>query len=349
MPGPCFRRSWGSRPYHRSLQGRLARASVGVALITLLAAFIAMGPWPYHMGAGHPWRTRVVFPALAVAAATGVLTARRIIRPLHKLRDGVEQLGLRDLSRRVPVEGDAEIAALAGAFNRMMDRLEAEERARRQVFADVAHELRHPLAVLTTRLDMMQDGVVPLNQEQVLYLQDMALALKRLVGDLRDLSLAEVGGLSLQLAPLDVGELIADLLENMEPVAAAKSITLVGDVAPGLPPVMADADRMQQVLVNLLANALQHTPDGGRVEVRATAGDGQVMIQVSDTGPGIPPADLPHVFDRFYRVDKSRTRSTGGSGLGLAIVRGLVTGHGGTVEAESRPGEGSRFTVTLPL
>jgi two-component system, OmpR family, sensor histidine kinase BaeS len=349
MPGPFFRR--GGRPgfHRRSLRGRLARAFVLVALVTLGAAFIALGAGPTAERHMYPWRFRVIFPAVAVAAATGVLTARRIIRPLTRLEQAVERIGLNDLSMRAPVEGDWEVAALAQAFNRMAGRLEAQERVRRQLFADVAHELRHPLAVLKGRLDLMQDGVVALDPEQVLHLQDMVISLGRLVGDLRDLSLAEVGSLSLNLAPVDMGALIADLVENMEPVATEKQIALVADVAPGMPPVTADADRIGQVLVNLLANALQYTPLGGRVDVRSWAEGAQLAIQVRDTGPGIAPADLPHVFDRFYRADKARTRTTGGSGLGLAIVNSLVRLHGGTVAAESELGKGSCFTVRLPL
>lgn len=333
--------------HRRSLRSRLVLAFLGVAFITLMAAFGAMrtGLFSDH----RPWNFRVVPVALAVAAGVGAFTAGRITRRLSRLRDAVEQLDLRDLSLRVPVEGDDEVATLARAFNRMVDRLEAEERVRRQLFADVAHELRHPLAVLRGRLEMMQDRVVPLDAEQILHLQDMVIALARLVGDLRDLSLAELGRLSLHVAPLDLGELIADLRENMEPVAADKNIELVADVSPGLPPVAADADRIRQVLVNLMANALHYTPQDGRVEVRAWSDGRHVTVQVSDTGPGIAPEDLPHIFDRFYRADKARTRAAGGSGLGLAIVRSLVTLHGGTVQAESLPGEGSRFVVTLPL
>lgn len=321
-----------------------------VAVVTLMVTFAAA----YHTGlfAGgvrHPWNFRVIFLALAVAAAAGAFTAGWITRRLSRLRDAVERLDLRDLSLRVPVEGDDEVAALAAAFNRMVDRLEAHERVRRELFADVAHELRHPLAVLQGRLELMQDGVVPLDPTQVMNLQDMVISLTRLVGDLRDLSLADVGRLSLSLAPLDLGALIADLRENMEPVAADKGIELAATVAPDLPPVSADAERMRQVLVNLLANALHYTPRDGRVAVRAWVDGRRVLVEVTDTGPGISAEDLPHIFDRFYRADKARSRASGGSGLGLAIVRSLVTLHGGTVQAESRPGEGSRFTVALPL
>ncbi|MDB4895752.1 MAG: integral rane sensor signal transduction histidine kinase [Firmicutes bacterium] len=343
MRCPSFRKG-KRRPFRRSLYGRLARAFVLIALLTLVVSFMVM----YWHGSDHPGSIRIALVALPIAAATGIVLARRIARPLRRLEDAVERLDLKDLSLRVPVEGDDEVSALARAFNRMVERLEAEEQGRRNLFADVAHELRHPLAVLQGRLELIQDGVVPLGPEQVLHLSDMVLKLSALVGDLRDLSLAEVGVLSLVRAPLDLGGLVADVREHMEPVATARQIELVAEVAPDLPPIVADARRIEQVLVNLLSNALHHTPSGGQVAVRAWAEGEEVLLQVSDTGPGIPPEALPHIFDRFYRTDKSRSRTTGGSGLGLAIVRSLVAVHGGSVRVESSPGEGSRFTVSLP-
>lgn len=339
-------RFWPRGGHRHSLRRRLTMAFVLVELLTLMLAFVVITAFD---ALNRPTRLHVLLPTLLVAAAAGAFTAGRITRRLTRLGAAVERLDMRDLSLRVPVEGEDEVAALARGFNRMVDRLEAVERVRREHFADIAHELRHPLAVLQGRLEMLQDGVVPLTGEQVLYLQDMVLSLNRLVGDLRDLSLAEVGRLSLRLAPVDLSAMIEELRENMEPVAADKSIALLAEVAPDLPRVHGDADRLRQVLVNLLANALHYTPQGGRVEVRAWHEGSQVRVTVSDTGPGIAPENLPHIFDRFYRADKARARSTGGSGLGLAIVRSLVTLHGGTVRADSRPGEGSRFTVTLPV
>lgn len=315
--------------------------TLGLGLGLTRMGWSGAGPTPLHI--------RFFFPVLvAIAAGLGTVTAGKIVGRLSRLEDAVERLDLRDLSLRVPVEGDDEVAALARAFNRMVDRLAVEEDVRRQLFADMAHELRHPLAVLKGRLDMMQDGVAPLDQEQLLHLQDAVIALTRLVGDVRDLSLAEVDRLSLNMAPADLTRLVTDVLENMEPVAADRGIALATELAPALPPVTADADRLRQVLVNLLANALHYTPGGGRVTVRTWAEQDSVHVAVSDTGPGIAPEDLPHIFDRFYRADRARTRSSGGSGLGLAIVRSLVTLHGGTVGAESTPGSGTCITVTLP-
>ncbi|HLN59966.1 MAG TPA: HAMP domain-containing sensor histidine kinase [Symbiobacteriaceae bacterium] len=366
------------------LRAKLTWAFVLVVLLTLIPALMMlnMGAWrSAHMGPGprfgmghmmgapprtppatteaeearqnymlmvRVWSGWAGLAALALAGATGWFTAGRITRSLRHLRDAAHHLDLRDLSRRVPVEGKDEIAELAATFNLMSERLEAEERSRRQLLADVAHELRHPLAVMKGRLDLMQEGKVPVDDEALLPLQDEVIRLTRLVGDLRDLSLAEVGGLSLHLAPLEMGALLDTLLVNLEPVAAAKEIRLTADVAPDLPPVQADPDRIRQVLVNLLSNALQYTPEGGSVTVTAGAANRAVTVSIADTGPGIAPEDLPHVFNRFYRADKSRSRATGGSGLGLAIVRSLVELHQGQITVESEPGRGTCFTVTLP-
>lgn len=353
-----------------SLRVKLVRAFLLVALSAVVLAFVGlnagmytsmMGMGPMHMMSHaemfrNPalavplrWSLLSSLAAFALAAGVGWWSAGRITRSLLHLRDAVQRLDLRDLSQRVPVEGNDEIADLARAFNRMTARLEAEERSRRQLLADVAHELRHPLAVLQGRLELMQDGLVPLEPEALLPLQDEVIRMTRLVGDLRDLSLAEVGGLSLHLTPVDVGALLGALLSNLEAVAAARQIRLTAAVPPDLPPVQADPDRIRQVFLNLLANALQYTPEGGEVQVRAWREGKELRVRICDTGPGIAPEDLPHIFDRFFRADRSRTRATGGTGLGLAIVRSLLELHGGRVSVESRPGAGTCFTVALPV
>lgn len=368
---------------------RLAWAFAGMALavmvLTLTGVNVGMAVTMHRMGMGHMWgmghgmgmgwgARRPVTPApeatgavdmagglirwslwsgaagLVLAAGAGVWAAERITRPLGRLRDAARQLGLRDLSLRVPVEGDTEVAELAAAFNRMAERLEAEDRARRQLLADVAHELGHPLSVLRGRLELMQDGIQAPTPEALVTLQDEVVRMSRLIGDLRDLSLADAGALSLRLRPVRLEEVVDPLLANLEPVAAGRRIALERDVAPGLPVLEVDPDRIRQVLVNLLSNALRYTPEGGRVTLRAWQHGSEVRIEVADTGPGIDPADLPHVFERFYRADPARTRSAGGgTGLGLAIARSLVHLHGGRIWAENRPEGGSRFTVALPL
>lgn len=330
----------GRRPYRRSLRGQLARAFV---LVTFATLFLAVGS--IRWGGLNPWH--VLFIALPLAAVVGVVTANLITGRLSRLSDAVERLDLKDLSQRVPVEGEDEVAVLARSLNRMAERLEAEERVRREFFADAAHELRHPIAVLQARLEAIQDGVSPLDMEQVMGLQDLTLVLARLVGDLRDLSLADVGRLTLNEETVDVGELVQDLAETMEPVAQSRGIALMPPAPQAELVLRADRGRLRQVFVNLLANALHYTPAGGRVEIRAWREGDRTMVQVRDTGQGIAPEDLTHIFDRFYRTDRSRSRETGGSGLGLAIARSIVEMHGGTITATSQLGEGSVFTVTL--
>lgn len=353
-----------------SLRAKLIWGFVLVALGALLLSFSAsnLGLYssmmPMHHGRemGHGpmnandfmatalrWSLWSSLAALGFAGFVGVFTAERITRSLRTLHDAAARIDMRDLSRRVPVEGNDEIAELATAFNRMGERLEEGERSRRQLLADVAHELRHPLAVLQGHLDLMQDGKVEINQEALLPIQDEVIRLTRLVADLRDLSLAEVGRLSLHPTRIQPTTLLNGLLVNMAPVAAAKEINLVAEIPANLPEVQVDSDRMRQVFVNLVANALHYTPHGGKVAVRARQEAETVHVSIADTGPGIPEEDLPHIFDRFYRSDKSRSRETGGSGLGLAIVRSLVELHGGRVMVESTPGQGSCFTVILPI
>ncbi len=333
----CARR----RPYMASLRGRLARAFV---LTTIFALFLAIGAIRWgHVNAWH-----VFFIALPVAAVVGIVTANLITGRLRRLRDAVEGLDLKDPTQRVPVEGSDEVAVLAEALNRMAGRLQAEERVRREFFADAAHELRHPIAVLQARLEAIQDGVVPLDMEQVLGLEDLTLVLARLVGDLRDLSLADVGQMALALETVNVSDLAQELAETLAPLAQGKEISMTVDLPKAPLQVSADRGRLRQVLLNLLANALHYTPAGGRVEIRVSSAGGEVRVRVADTGPGIAPEDLAHVFDRFYRTDRSRSRETGGSGLGLAIARSIVEMHGGRISAASVPDQGSAFTVSLP-
>jgi len=222
--------------------------------------------------------------------------------------------------------------------------------------ADVAHELNTPLSVIRGNLEAMLDGVVPLEPEQIASLYEESLLLSRLISDLRDLSLAEAGHLKLQLAAADVNCLLRRAVDRLQPQAQAKGIVIRLECEPALPAVLADADRIVQVVGNLLSNALRHTPRGGVISIGARTlvnGKGRslpatVEVVVSDTGAGIPRESLPYVFDRFYRADPSRSRATGGSGLGLAIVQQMVQAHGGRVWAESREGQGASFHFTLP-
>jgi signal transduction histidine kinase len=291
----------------------------------------------------------IILLVLLLATLALGYVALRFTQRLSRLKRAVEAINLRQLTTHVAVEGDDAISALAQSFNRMVDRLNAQETVRRQFFADLTHEIRHPLAILSARLESIQDGVVPLNEEQVLHLQDMVLGLKRMVTDMHELSLADVGTLSLHLAPIVASDLIEQLQANLAPVAEGADLIWVTEVAPDMPPVMGDVDRIRQVLTNLLTNAFHHTPAGGTVSLRARVEGKTAAFSVVDSGIGIASKDLPHLFERFYRGDTSRARQNGGSGLGLAIVRSLVELHQGQVEVVSTPGQGSCFTITLPL
>ena len=287
-----------------------------------------------------------------VAAGVGVLVAlwlaRRIVRPIADLTQAARAITGGLSVPPVPVAGRDEIAELGQAFNRMAARLAEEESQRRRLFADIAHELRTPLSVIQGTLEGMLDHVVEPTPERIAGLHSQALLLKRLITDLRDLSLARAGQLQLRRRTIDVAQVTRETVETLAPLADDRSVSLGIDAPDTLPRVNADPDRLRQVVLNLVENALRHTPRGGEVRITMRdAGDG-VRMSVADTGKGIALEDLPHVFDHFYRADLSRARSSGGTGLGLAIVKSLVEAHGGRVTVESSVGAGSTFTVTFP-
>ncbi len=286
---------------------------------------------------------------LLVATVAVGIVATRFTRRLERLRRAVDEVHLRDLTTRVSMNGHDAVSELAESFNRMAARLEDQEKVRRQFFADLSHEIRHPIAIMLGRLESIQDGVIPLTEQQILHLHDMVLGLKRLVTDMNDLALADVGQLSLHRQPVDMRDLFAQIHANLQPVAEHGGLEFTATVPKALPLVSADPDRLRQVLTNLVTNAFQQTPSGGRVSLTCQTTSHDMTLAVSDNGTGIDPDDLPHLFERFYRADKSRSRTQGGSGLGLSIVRSMVDLHGGSIEAQSTPGQGSRFLITLPL
>ncbi len=285
---------------------------------------------------------------LGIAAVASYFVAERVSRPLRRL--AAEAVTARPGAGTFALypHDSKEMQELSGALNLMTERIQSEDEVRRNLFADIAHELRHPIALLRGRIEMMQDGVTPVSPEALSALQDEVIRLSRLVADVRELSLAEVGKLSLNLQPVDLAEEIATLRENFEPITVDKAIRLTMEAEP-LPVVTADPDRIRQVLANLLSNAVRHTPEGGQITFRAGRRGSQVLISVADTGSGIAPEDLPHIFDRFYRADRSRTRMTGGSGLGLPIARSLARLHGGDLTAANSPEGGAVFTLLLPV
>ncbi len=285
---------------------------------------------------------------IALAAVVGTLTARQISAPLRRLASAAGRIGAGDLAHQVPVDRDDEIGELGRTFNAMAADLRKAEEGRRRLMADIAHELGTPLAVLQANVEGMMDGVVDRSPERLASLHAQIQVLTRLVRDLRDLSLAQEGRLPLDRREMDLAALAREAAELVRPLAEEKGIALIveGEAAA---PVVADRERIAQVLQNLLANALRYTDSGGRVALAVRAGGNEATVEVADNGVGIPEEELPHVFERFHRVDRSRARATGGAGLGLAIVKHLVEAHGGRVWARSRPGEGSLFGFSLPL
>jgi two-component system sensor histidine kinase BaeS len=247
----------------------------------------------------------------------------------------------------VAVGGRDEIGYLALALNDLAERRERSEQLRRAMVNDVAHELRNPLTTIRTWLQAVRDGLTVVDEPLLTVLQDETAQLEHIVDDLRDLAAADAGTLRMHPEPLYVSDTVDQAVDAHRPNAAAARVRLSSE-HDGDPEVIADPVRLRQLIGNLLANAIRHTPPGGTVTVRTTMAAGPLTIVVTDTGTGIAPADLPKVFDRFWRADESRSRGTGGSGLGLPIARQIVEGHGGTIAVESALNVGTTFTVTLP-
>jgi len=275
----------------------------------------------------------------------GLLRGLRLLAlPLRDLIDAAQRVEAGDLTPRVREFGPRELRALARAFNSMLERLGRSERQRRQLLADVTHELRTPVAVLQGNLEGMLDGVYPADAEHLGPLLEETRMLSRLIDDLRTLSLAESGVLVLHREPTDLGILVGDVTAAFRAQAEASGVELQADVSDELPLVEIDPLRIREVLVNLVANALRHTPHGGDVRISAAVDSAFLRLAVVDNGSGIAAEDLPHVFERFYK-----TADSSGSGLGLAIARNLVLAHLGEIEAESVPGAGTTIRMTLPL
>ena len=291
--------------------------------------------------------------AVALAIALGGWLAYRLTRPLRELTTATQEMAAGRLQQSVTIHDEGEMGQLAAGFNRMAGSLAAAEEQRRQLLADVAHELRTPLSVLRGQLEAMLDGVFPLTAENLSVAHEETILLGRLVDDLRTVSLAEAGQLPLARRAIDPADAVARTAAAFAPLFEAENVILTVEPVTGLPAVWADGERLQQVFNNLLANALRYAPQGesGRPEVRLSAGreaDG-VRFTVADNGPGLSEEARAHVFDRFWRGDRSRNRGQGGSGLGLAISRAIVEAHGGRVWVESSPGKGTAFHIALPF
>jgi two-component system sensor histidine kinase BaeS len=357
------------------LAGRLFAAQVLVVLagwITLAVVAAAIGPVIFHdhllRTAGHVTAdtTRhieqaytsasavslgvALLAALGAAVAASAYLARRVASPIAQLAAAAADVAEGRYATRVVTPGlGTEFDTLAGAFNAMAARLDAAEATRRRLLADLGHEMRTPLATIEAYLEAAEDGVAVDDEDAVTVLRAQTGRLRRLAEDIAAVSRAEEHQLDLRPAPVTPGDLVATAVAAARPRYAAKGVVLDEWVSGDAPTVVADPQRIGQVLGNLLDNALRHTPPGGQVQVTAIRDGPDAQISVADTGEGIPADHLPHVFERFYRGDAARNPAHAGSGIGLTIVRTVVTGHGGRVTAHSAgAGAGATFTVTLP-
>jgi signal transduction histidine kinase len=286
-----------------------------------------------------------------MALLLGVLLSRTLTRPIRELTRATHAVSEGDLSQQVPVRSSDELGELAQAFNRMSSELSRSVNARKQMTADIAHELRTPLSLILGHAEAVHDGVLPPTRENFEIIREEATRLEHLVNDLRILSLADAGELSISPQTIEPQRLLNEVASLYQYRAQQKDIALEQDVDPHIPAIHVDPGRMTQVLTNILDNALRHTPDGGRIILSAKAAGEQVELSVQDSGSGLKKEDLERIFDRFYRTDAARQRDgaiPGGSGLGLAIARSIVQAHGGQVSAESQLGGGLRVIVRLP-
>ncbi len=285
-----------------------------------------------------------------VAVLVSWYVSRRIVGPIRQLVRASHYIAAGHYRERLPGDQNDEIGELTRSFNRMAESLAETETMRQQLIADVSHELKTPLASIKGYMEGLQDGIIPATPETYQLVHREADRLQRLVSDLQELSRAEASQLHMEIRPGDAVELVRLSAASLHPQYAEKAIALEIDLPAEALAVRADFDRIRQVLVNLLGNALQYTPPGGCVAVRLVCAGGMAQVSVKDSGVGLQPSDLERIFQRFYRVDKSRTRASGGSGIGLTIARYIVEAHGGRIWAESAgPGQGSVFHFTLPL
>lgn len=299
---------------------------------------------------------RAGMAAFVVAVVASVFISRRVISPVQEMTTASQYIAEGHYDHRVQIPGDIssgdldELTQLALSFNSMAVKLHRTESMRRQLIGDVSHELRTPLTSIKGSLEGLLDGVLPKTPETFQNIYREADRLQRLVADLQELSRAEAGAIPLELHPINISQQIETIFHQMRAQFDDKGVDLKIELTPEMPFVMADEDRVSQILINLLGNALQYTPENGRVVVTAKPIGKEIQIRIIDSGLGIPIEHLPHVFTRFYRVDKSRSRAGGGSGIGLTITKHLVEAHGGHIRVESEGiGKGSSFGFTLPV
>ncbi len=286
--------------------------------------------------------------ATGVAMFLAVILISQVLSPLRLLSRATERIAHGDLPERVILKARDEFGQLGESFNRMIENLRRSERVRQTMTADIAHELRTPVTIIQGNLEAILDGIYEPTPETIAPIYEETLHLGRLIDDLRELSLAEAGELPLNKEPTDITALIAQVTETISG-ALDDGPEIVVDADEEVPEVSVDPMRIRQVIVNLVSNAVRYTPKEGKIEVTLHKVGREIELAVADNGPGIPPEDLPHLFERFYRGDRARTRASGGSGLGLAIAKQWVEAHGGRIWAENLPEGGAKFTVRLPI
>lgn len=288
--------------------------------------------------------------ALVTAILVSLFVSRRVVTPIRQLMQASRHIAAGHYRERVRVASEDELGQLARSFNQMATALEQTEALRRDLIANVAHELRTPLTSIKGFMEGLIDGVLPAQPDTYQQVYREADRLQRLVNDLQELSRVEAGAIELDLQPVALDKLIRQTAARLQPQFEEKAVELKLELSPALPRVSADEDRINQVLLNLVGNALQYTPTGGTVTITAQLENHKLIVAINDTGSGIPAQHLPHLFTRFYRVDKSRSRAGGGSGIGLTIAKHLVEAHQGQIWAASDGlDQGSTFAFSLPL
>lgn len=293
---------------------------------------------------------RAALVAGALSLLIALLLSSTVLKPVLRLTKAAENMAAGDLSQRVPVSGSDELGHLAASFNTMAASLQASEARRKALTADVAHELRTPLSIQRAQLEALQDGVYPLTAENLQIVMEQNEALSRLVDDLRTLALADAGELSIEHQPVNLVHLMERVSERFRPVAENLGVALhYSTLDNHCAEILGDVGRIEQILNNLLGNALRYVPAGKKIEMVLSYATNHALIRVRDEGPGIPEESLPYIFERFYRAERSRSRTEGGAGLGLAISRQLARAHGGDLTAQNSPEGGAEFTLSLPI
>ena len=306
-----------------------------------------------YISAVHQSLLWVGLGMIGVSVIVSYFVVREIMRPLSTLTGAVQNIRTGNYGQTVSVERHDEVGVLTESFNKMSEELARNDKMRRQLFANIAHELRTPLAILQGNLEGMIDDIIPTDKKILLSMADETVRMGRLIQDLRDLSLAEIDELTLHKEPADINTMLERAVSMLQPLCEEKSLTVRQNLSRDLPSLVIDVDRINQVIYNLLNNAIRYIDKGCTITVStmkvAVEGKTYAQVQVADTGKGIAPEDLNHIFQYFYRSEQSRNRKSGGSGIGLALAQQFIRSHGGNIWADSTVGKGTTFTFILPL